>query len=473
MSLNWKEINLILEELDLPGFQIQAAAQSTFDVINLSLYKKSITRQLLIAISPEACRIHETSRPLQKRDKPLRFAQFLKSTIVNSRIEEAAQIGEDRIIRLKVKRGEFQYLLYVRLWSNAANFIITDEKGTVLDAMRRLPKKGEISGGHYFPQENAESKRCVKKEYSIRDLPGGGSFNSRIDAFYSDRNTTLSLEALREKARRKLEASSTRLQSALERLKAKENEFVSADRLREYGDLILANLAGIKQGDEWLNAETGANEKIQIKLDPLKKPSAQAELYYKQYSKAKKGISDLRAEIGAGEMELAEIKKKLELLFTEGFDPNQLEGIAAAKTYPSIAGEKKYPGLSFKRGDWLFLVGRDASENDALLRRYVKGNDMWLHARGVPGAYVFIKHQSGKTFPLDILLDAGNLAIFYSKGRNSGGGDVFYTQVKYLRRVKKGPKGSAPVGKVIPTQEKNLYIKISGERLKELESCRV
>jgi predicted ribosome quality control (RQC) complex YloA/Tae2 family protein len=114
------------------------------------------------------------------------------------------------------------------------------------------------------------------------------------------------------------------------------------------------------------------------------------------------------------------------------------------------------------------MVGRDATENDALLRRHVKGGDLWLHARDFPGSYVFIKQRSGKTFPLEILLDAGNLAIFYSKGRNSAEGDLFYTPVKYLRRAKNGPKGL-----VIPTQEKNLHIKLDQARLRELESCRV
>jgi predicted ribosome quality control (RQC) complex YloA/Tae2 family protein len=114
------------------------------------------------------------------------------------------------------------------------------------------------------------------------------------------------------------------------------------------------------------------------------------------------------------------------------------------------------------------MVGRDATENDALLRRHVKGGDLWLHARDFPGSYVFIKQRPGKSFPLEILLDAGNLAIFYSKGRGSGEGDLFYTPVKYLRRAKNGPKGL-----VIPTQEKNLHIKLDESRLRELESCRV
>jgi predicted ribosome quality control (RQC) complex YloA/Tae2 family protein len=81
---------------------------------------------------------------------------------------------------------------------------------------------------------------------------------------------------------------------------------------------------------------------------------------------------------------------------------------------------------------------------------------------------VFIKQRPGKTVPLDILLDAGNLALFYSKGRNNGEGNLFYTPVKYLRRAKDGPKGL-----VLPTREKNLHIKADEGRLGELERCRV
>ncbi|MCL2191579.1 MAG: fibronectin-binding domain-containing protein, partial [Treponema sp.] len=81
MSLNWKEIDLLLEELDLTGAQIQGVAQSTFDVIGLRVHKKGsgtkkgATRQLLIALTPGACRMHETFRAFPKSDKPLRFAQ--------------------------------------------------------------------------------------------------------------------------------------------------------------------------------------------------------------------------------------------------------------------------------------------------------------------------------------------------------------------------------------------------------------
>ena len=486
MSLNWKEINLVLEELDLRGAQIQGAAQSTFDVIGLRVHKKSgspskkgATRQLLIALTPGACRMHETFRAFPKSDKPLRFAQFLNSRIVNGWIEDVAQLGDDRIVRLTVRRGETRFRLYIRLWSNAANFVVTDEGGTVLDAMRRLPKKGEITGGRYAPEENeGHSGGGKTREYEIRELPdaserSGDSFNAKIDTYYAEHGNALSLEALREQARRDCEGSMGRLQAALERLRDKERKFADADRLREYGDIILANLAEIQLGDEWLEADDFfSHGKVRIKLDPDQGPSAQAELYYGQYGKAKKGLADIRKEIEAGERELAEVEKKLALLFAED-NPLVLAkllktGGARKPGHTVGAKDKKRPGLSFKCGDWLVIVGRDADENDTLLRRYVKGGDLWLHARDFPGSYVFIKQRPGKTFPLDILLDAGNLAIFYSKGRNNAEGDLFYTQVKYLRRAKNGPKGL-----VIPTQEKNLHIKLDENRLRKLESCRI
>ena len=91
------------------------------------------------------------------------------------------------------------------------------------------------------------------------------------------------------------------------------------------------------------------------------------------------------------------------------------------------------------------------------------GNDYWFHARDWPGAYVFVKTLKGKSVPLETMLDAGNLAVFYSKGRSSGGGDIYYTQVKFLRRARDGKTGL-----VIPTREKNLYIRLDPERVARL-----
>jgi predicted ribosome quality control (RQC) complex YloA/Tae2 family protein len=477
MSLNWKEINLILEELELDGAQIQKAVQSTFDVLSLKLYGRNGAKTLLVSLSPRACRMHETFFPVPKNDKPLRFAEFLNSRIVNGRIEEALQLGEDRIVRLAVRcAGEERFYIYIRLWSNAANVIVTDTQGKVLDAMRRLPKKREVSGGIYTPDPSPDGK--PGKEYAVRvfpdetisGLPPEASFNRKIDEFYREKGSVLSLETLREEARRKYENSIDRVRASLEKLKEKEADFSRAEQLKEYGDLILSNLSLIKSGDEWLECSPDSSGVVRIKLNPRKAPAAQAEEYYQQYRKAKSGFTEIKSQIEEGEREAARLEAALVSLLEET-NPLVLHKLlrgGGKPPSPTRREDAKRPGLSFRRGDWLLIVGRDAAENDALLRRHVKGSDLWLHARDFPGSYVFIKHRPGKTVPLHILLDAGSLAIFYSKGRNSGEGDLFYTQVKYLRRAKNGPKGL-----VIPTQEKNLHVKVEAARLRELETCKV
>jgi predicted ribosome quality control (RQC) complex YloA/Tae2 family protein len=478
MSLNWKEINLILEELDLEGAQIQGAVQSAYEVIILRLHKKGETKQVLISLSPGACRIHETSAAFPKSDKPLRFTQFMNSKVVNGWITEAVQLGDNRIVRLVVKRGADIFRLYVRLWSNAANIVVTDENGLVLDAMRRLPKRGEITGGRYLPEiaaaaDNLKPTREYEiRAYEIRKLPGEGSFNKKIDAFYAAQSGPLSLKTLRELAMRTCEGSMIRISAALDRLREKEATFLDAARYKSYGDLILSNIAAIKLGDKWLEVECDGAI-VRIELDPRTSPAVQAQKYYEQYRKEKSGLAEIQREIAAGERELQEVTEKLARLLSED-NPLVLAKLlkkgGASRVSPASSSkkEKARPGLSFRRGEWLIIVGRDARENDELLRRHVKGNDLWLHARDYHGSYVFIRHRSGKTVPLDILLDAGNLAVFYSKGRNNGEGDLFYTSVKYLRRAKDGPKGL-----VIPTQEKNLHIKVDEDRLRSLENCRV
>jgi len=93
----------------------------------------------------------------------------------------------------------------------------------------------------------------------------------------------------------------------------------------------------------------------------------------------------------------------------------------------------------------------------------VRGNHYWFHCRDYPGAYMFVKSVPGESLPLYTMLDAGNLALFYSNRKSSGQGDVDYT--RYLRRIK-GGKG----GLVIPTREKSLIVRLERERIAILKA---
>ncbi|MEN9723000.1 MAG: hypothetical protein RJB38_986 [Pseudomonadota bacterium] len=88
------------------------------------------------------------------------------------------------------------------------------------------------------------------------------------------------------------------------------------------------------------------------------------------------------------------------------------------------------------------LVGRSRDENLELTFKIARGNDLWMHVRGRPGAHVVIPVPSGKSVPLETLLDAAALCIFWSGGKNWGKTEVDYTFKKYVKRIKDSTEAS-------------------------------
>ena len=126
MSLNCNEINIILQELDLTGSFIQDIIQPGFDSLALYTYKEGQAKTVLICTAQNSVRINETRRKITKNDKPLRFMEFLRSRIKGCRINSCEQIGLERVIKMVLSHSENEiFNLYIRLWNNAANVILT------------------------------------------------------------------------------------------------------------------------------------------------------------------------------------------------------------------------------------------------------------------------------------------------------------------------------------------------------------
>ena len=108
------------------------------------------------------------------------------------------------------------------------------------------------------------------------------------------------------------------------------------------------------------------------------------------------------------------------------------------------------------------LVGRSARDNDALTFRVARGNDLWLHVRGMQGAHVVVPGV-GEAPDARLLGDAALLAVHFSSARGSDGVEVSWTRCKHVRRA----KGAAP-GSVFISQEKTLRARLDAERLAAL-----
>ena len=460
MSLNSAEIDKILSELPLIGSFIQNIRQIDYACVVLDLYNPGGALPLLISLRPGMMRINAVERKLLSKNEPARFVKYLRAHIKGGKIIKAEQIGHERIVFFMIAKDNQFYRFYIRIWGGAANILITDDNGLILDAFSRRPSRKEIPGEIYNPEDFL---RDVKKSYTIRTWEGKGSYNQKIDAYYSQLESNEDLARLREKTLKILNDKQgrfyTRLQTVEQRLNNPEGNY----HYKKYGDLIMANLHLLKKGDLWLTAEdyeTPGTE-VKISLDPKLSPKENGEKYYKKYSKQKNASALMDDEVLYLRGQLDKIEKDLSLAGLTDDTEILSSFIPAAEI--KDAKEDSIPGLQFCSHGFQILVGRSADENDQLLRRFVRGNDIWLHVRDYPGGYVFIKTIKGKSVPLDVLLDAGNLAVHYSKAKNSGGADLFYTSVKYLRRVKEGRKGL-----VIPTQEKNLRITSDPLRLEQL-----
>ncbi len=519
MSLNWKEIDLVLEELELEGSFIQQIVQPGYDTLALHTYKGGISKTILICLASGACRIHQTWTAAPKSGKPLRFMELLKSRIKGARINSIRQLGQERIIKVELSRcGEILFL-YIRLWSNAANIILTDTAGFILDSFYRRPAKGEVSGGIFaepaFSSKSEESDSFYRRpargemsggsfiepdivppdkmpngsltepdidspppppdrghrEWTVREFREledceGLSFNQKVDRWYREHGGRLSLESLLEQAERFYTSRHSRMEAALRRLEQKRDGFLQNQQWRYYGDLILAYGHLIDGSQNYLECEDfEGGAPIRIAIDPKKSAQENAARYYSTYKKSVSGLADLEHDIQKARRELLDLEATYQQLRQEP-NPLRLQQLLRNQTRPRQQEEKKRPGLCYQIDGWTILVGRTAAENDELLRRHVKGLDHWFHTRDHAGGYVFVKNRPGKTLPLKIMLCAGNLAVHHSKARKAGKADLYYTQVKHLRRARGGPKGL-----VLPSQEKNLFIELDREILRELDSA--
>lgn len=450
--------------MKLEGSHIQKIRQPDYKHLLLDIYRPGGREKLLISLDQGRTRIHFQTTPVVNQLKLQRFAQLLRSRINGGRIVSCRQPGGQRIIRIEVRKGDEVTLLWVRLWNNSPNIIATDEEGVILDCFMRRPNRNELSGAHYSPDLSAESP---DPKFELRPLEGEGSYGERIEHLYSRSTADEELTKLRRQAAALAEKLDRHLRDRIGALGENLERAQNSGIFKQKADLIMNNSHQIQRGMDSFTTENwyDENRPIKIELDSRRTAMENGELYYKKYKKAKASTGRVSEELANTQANLDSLETD-QLWIAETGDAGALkQWIDARKRSVPVQSDKgkSIPGLQFTSNGFTLLVGRTAKENDELLRRHVRGNDTWLHTRDYPGGYIFIRTIPGKSIPLETLLDAGNLAVHYSKAKTGGEADLYYTRVKYLRRAKNGP-----VGLVLPTQEKNLHVKVEQQRITRL-----
>ncbi len=460
MSLNWKEIDLILAELDLVDGFITKIVQPDFQNLAFLINQHGTRYWLRFCLTPGATRLHTTNQKPEKPAKHQRFVQLLRSRILGGKITEVAQIGTERIVRFSIQSGGEETLLYARLWSNAANILATDAEGTILDSFYRRPKRGEVTGQRFEPPEG---RPAPDKVFEVRAHEGADSFNRFIAEQYGEAEHSAEREKLVVDLLKEIRRERQRIHRTLEGIEKRRSELEGTEQLKEYADSVMASVHQIESRDGWLVVPDiyHPGETITLESQGDRKPTEKAQELYDRYKRQKETAAELKENETRLRHRLEEVDEEEEWI--PDADLEELNERASVRRNQSEEPGSLLPGIRLESGGFTLLIGRSSQESDRLLRRHVRGNDYWLHVRDHAGGHVFIKGKKNKSIPLDVLLDAGNLALYFSKARSGGKSDVYYTQVKYLRRGKHGKTGT-----VLPTQEKNLRIEMDPERLDRL-----
>lgn len=220
------------------------------------------------------------------------------------------------------------------------------------------------------------------------------------------------------------------------------------DKYKVYGELITAYGYSAKMGDKELVCENYyTNQEITIPLDPDISPMDNSKKYFAKYNKLKRtyeALTELTIESKSELDYLMSVQNSLEIA-------DSLDDLAQIKAELIESGyvrgkrdngkgkkqEKSKPLHYISSDGYHMLVGKNNFQNDELTFKVAAGDDMWFHAKNMPGSHVIVKTEGETELPDSTYEEAARLAAYYSGGKGSPKVEIDYT---LRRNLKKPPK---------------------------------
>lgn len=238
-----------------------------------------------------------------------------------------------------------------------------------------------------------------------------------------------------------------------------------AETIKKYGDLLLTipNSNEIPFNDnikinDWFSEDPYLHE-ITIAINPLHTYLENANSYYNKYNKLKRAQESLKIQIENTQNDLNYLKT-IEVSLDNSDDLTELKEIKDELVLGNYLKEQRKFKSNNKRSTPLkvlspdkteILIGKNNFQNDYLTFKLSQPTDLWLHVKDIPGSHVIIRNN--KVLSDETLELAAQLAVHFSKAKNSTKVTVDYTLRKYVKK----PNGSKP-GFVVYTNEKALII---------------
>lgn len=286
------------------------------------------------------------------------------------------------------------------------------------------------------------------------------SLSALLDAFYGEKAEKDRVKQLGNDLIRKVENEIKRNQTKLAKREKTLSDSENAEEFRRDGELLTTFMAQVPRGAESIDLQNyyEDNAPITIKLNPALTPNQNAQKYFQKYQKLKNAVKLVYDQIAEAKDEIAYLESVLAQLEIAG--PTDIEVIKEEliasgylKKKRSKKNRKETPSKPerFVASDGTeILVGKNNLQNDQLTLKQSRKTDIWLHAKDIPGSHVIIKNDDPSE---ETLLEAAELAAYFSKFRQSAQVPVDYVAVKHVHK----PNGAKP-GFVIYENQKTLFV---------------
>ena len=352
-----------------------------------------------------------------------------------------------------------------------AESITSGVQGVALSTAREIEKgfilkhgenKGENYGKNLFEYlnfyiENVRENPCVMIKdgkafdvciypYNTMNFDDVKYFESLLkaeDYFFTNRNAEKQFKTKKDRLINVINTAIKKTKKRLTAIKSRQNEAVNAEENKIIGEIILANIYKIKQGDSECVLDdyyTGKTRKVE--LNPYKSPAQNAESYFKKYSKQKRTLEMLAPQIEQSEQDLKYYQSILEeinfsddLLGLDAIKDEMTESGLIKEQKKNVKQNRIQSFRCYKAYGFSIKAGRNNVENDKLLRE-AKPEDIWVHAKSEHSAFVIIETEK-KELQDELLKVACEICAYYSSGRDGGKVEIVYTKRK---NVKKPPK---------------------------------
>ncbi|WP_413537828.1 fibronectin-binding protein EfbA [Enterococcus malodoratus] len=286
------------------------------------------------------------------------------------------------------------------------------------------------------------------------------SLSTLLDAYYGEKAEKDRVKQLGNDLIRKVDNEIKRNQTKLAKREKTLQDSENAEEFRRDGELLTTFMTQVPRGAESVELQNyyEENAPIVIKLNPALTPNQNAQKYFQKYQKLKNAVKLIYNQIAEAKDEIAYLESVLAQLEIAG--PMDIEVIKEElvasgylKRKRSKKNRKQAPSKPerFVASDGTeILVGKNNLQNDQLTLKQARKTDIWLHAKNIPGSHVIVKSNDPSE---ETLLEAAELAAYFSKFRQSAQVPVDYVAVKHVHK----PNGAKP-GFVIYENQKTLFV---------------